>query len=151
MTELLSWSDAFAVGHDVLDAQHRGLIEAINKLCSAVLAKPGNDELCELCKSLKRAAEEHFTHENAILREILHNTDSGPKRRRRQAHLITLTGTALEAHIADHSQAFSRLEQMLEHLHIGADALAFCNDLKDWFVQHAIKHDSHLKALFQSM
>ena len=116
MTELLSWSDAFAVGHDALDAQHRNLIEVINKLCAAVLAKPGNDELGELCESLKRTAKEHFTHENAILREILQRTGAAPKRRRSQAHLITLTGTALEAHIADHTQTFARLEQMLEKL-----------------------------------
>jgi hemerythrin len=53
---------------------------------------------------------------------------------------------AFDEHMAEHALM---LQQMAELETLPRDAL--CERLKTWFVDHAIKDDSRLKAIFQAM
>jgi hemerythrin len=141
----------FAVGHDVLDAEHRGLMEIINKLCAAVLTKLEPEELRAVADELRRATKIHFRHENAVLKKIGADMGSATQSRRfREADLIAMTAAALRDHVAEHGRALTSLESILRPCRAGSGELAHCAELKDWFVQHAIKHDAHIKAILQA-
>ena len=57
---LMVWKDAYSVGNEVLDNQHKQLIELINKL--------GSDaDLAEVLEGLRRYGETHFQTEEGLL------------------------------------------------------------------------------------
>jgi len=145
--QALAWSDSFAVGHDELDAQHRGLVDAINAVEAAVRQRQGPAPLSRALTALREAAAEHIRRENALLWEIGTGTHEALKGRARTPHFLkAMAEAAFEEHVAKHDELLARLDAIL----VGP-AEALTEALKTWFVDHAIKHDLHLKAIFQAV
>ncbi len=61
------WRDAFAVGHAVLDGQHRKLFDLGNEIITAVSSKRPKDEVEMLLYSLVQDMETHFRSEEEIM------------------------------------------------------------------------------------
>jgi hemerythrin len=147
MGELLPWSESFAVGHGVIDGQHRELIRHINALNEAA-RNPGDPErMALLLKTLRRAVEDHFRTENSILWELRSGTYEGLKRSAAAKRAIAgLASTVFDDHIAEHTTLLERFEEIVR------SPLELLGErLRSWFVDHAIKQDAHLKTIFQAL
>jgi len=147
MSNPLSWTEHFAVGHDAIDRQHRQFLEAINEIDQAIRAGSDAEQLAPLVQALRLAAEEHFRQENAVLWQIKTGTF-----RRRSSKALPRRAVGLMAdaefdkHTAEHAFSLAALDDIAR-----APLSAILDLLKSWFVDHAIRHDSHLKSIFQAM
>jgi hemerythrin len=141
----LAWSDSFAVGHDVLDSQHRSMIDAINAVAAAVREHP--QRLADATNALREQLLEHIRSENALLWEIKSGIYE-PLHGRLQAPdvLKAMAAAAFDQHMAMHEEFLARFEDI-----IAGSPDRLYESLKTWFVDHAIKHDLPLKAIFQAV
>jgi hemerythrin len=147
MDRPLPWSEAFAVGHAVLDAQHRRLVELINDVGAAVRSKMNPERLVELLKMLRVAVEEHIRQEDALLWELKSGTYEPMKDRLRTTYFLeAMAEAAFDEHMAEHKTLLTRFNAI-----VSAPVDTLCELLKAWFLDHAIKHDAHLRAIFQAM
>ena len=144
------WREIFAVGHQALDAEHRRLVDAINKIHSAERAGQMPVQVTPMLNALLVAAEQHFEHENSVMRDI--GRDPKVSEVRRVAFLQAYGESKIDKHISAHESELSKLRSIIGTVGLGANpAWHKLNDeLRDWFVQHVIKYDAHLKAAFQA-
>ena len=143
----LSWNESFAVGCEELDAQHRSLVEAINEVEAAVKQGMGPQELARVLSALRERAAGHFRGENAVLWELKSGRFEPLRGRLPPPHLLkALAESAFDEHMAVHEELLARLDAI-----IGGPRDALYDSLKSWFVDHAIKHDLPLKAIFQAV
>lgn len=145
MEKPLQWSESFAVGHGLIDQQHRTLVQLINDIAAAV---PSNgNRTGPILKSLGRAVRDHFRTENAILWEIRMGTHKGVRRSPEARSLVaSMAGAIFDAHIAEHTKLLDHLDEI-----VSAPLETLVETLGAWFVDHVIKQDSHLKTIFQAM
>ena len=141
------WGDSFAVGHPLLDGQHRRLVELINDIDASVRAATNPRGLPALMELLRITAREHFRQEDAILWEIKMGTYEPLKGRARTSHLVeAMANAAFDEHIAEHATLLVRFDAIVK-----ASAETLYEALKAWFLDHVIKQDAHLKAIFRAM
>jgi hemerythrin-like metal-binding protein len=149
MLQRMEWSEAYSVAQPALDAEHRGIVDAIGEIADAADISDAARLRALLCASKEKVAA-HFAHEDAILREIQAFTASA---RRNQKFLAAMTEALIEDHIGGHRNAAKILDDMirdtLREKSCQVDPLA--HRLTHWFVNHAVKHDARLKTLFQTM
>jgi hemerythrin HHE cation binding domain-containing protein len=146
MLSPLAWNVGFALGHPELDAQHRRLVVLINDVISAVEQK-AHEKVPDLLNALASAAAEHFQAEMATLRELLSGTHPSIKGRPKTARLAkALAGADFDEHWAHHGALLNRLSALS-----ALPPPVLCLHLKDWFVDHVIKQDSRLRAVFQAI
>ena|SRR5689334_9654013 len=145
MDRPIQWNDSFSVGHGLIDQQHRTLIQLINDVAVAI---PNNGtRTAPILKALGRAVREHFRSENAILWAIRMDTHDGVKRSPKARSLVAaMAGTVFDAHIVEHGRLLDHFDEI-----IGEPLDELAEKLRAWFVDHAIKQDSHLKTIFQAM
>ena len=149
MQQPLEWRDAFSVAQPALDAEHREIVDAITRIAESS-DTPDPACLRPLLCALKEKAASHFAHEDAMLREILAFTASA---RGTQKFLAAMSEALIDDHLAGHANAAKILDDMirdtLREKSCRVDALV--DRLVHWFVDHAVKHDAHLKTLFQTI
>jgi len=147
MPQNLEWSDTYSVGHAGLDAEHRDMMEVIFRINGA-----GADHTClrPLLCELRQKADAHFSHESAILRQIIAATSTA---RRSQTFLAAMGQALVEEHLAEHDLALAALGSIIRAtLSEKVPQMSPPGEiLTHWFVNHAIKHDAHLKTLFQTI
>ncbi len=144
---MLPWMDSFCVGHAELDAEHEQLVEMINDIETAVRCDQDPQQVAELLTALRLAAVRHIERENALLWQIGAGTYEPIRGRAPTPHFLrAMAGAALDKHIAEHDSFLDRLDHV-----IGGSLDSIGEALKTWFLDHAIKQDSHLKAIFQAM
>jgi hemerythrin-like metal-binding protein len=143
MSRELEWTAAFSVGHLVLDAEHMGLIARINEVC-ANRTTGGRRSLVE---GLIQDVRHHFEHEDEILQKVVEG-DS-----RISSDAKAMSQSAILEHIAEHARALIQLEALTAKFAAADidDLPQHYDALKSWFIDHAVKHDAHLKAVFQAM
>ena len=141
----LTWTKEFAVGHSGLDAEHRQLLDAINRVCSAEYAGCAAGELRQLLEQLTISAVEHFKHENTLLRE-LGCLASALREGVPDARNIINASTVNE-HCAEHARALLRLEAIVQTLDgdTKSNRESLGEMLMDWFTGHAVEHDADLR------
>lgn len=145
MEKPLQWTDSFSVGHELIDKQHRTLVQLINDLAAAVPTNGGRT--APILKSLGRAVREHFRTENAILWEIRMGTHDGVRNSAKARSLVAaMAGTVFDEHIVEHNRLLDRFDEI-----VSAPLETLVETLMAWFVDHVIKQDSHLKTIFQAM
>ena len=142
MAYQLEWRDAFSVGHSDLDTEHQSLIARINDICSVQPVENIEDRL----QALTLFVKDHFDHENAVLRKII---DGGPEI---PASAKAVSADAILDHIYGHEIALARLRAIEQAIveSGGDERPRHCEALQRWFIDHAIKHDAHLKSVFQA-
>jgi hemerythrin len=141
--QALVWSPALTVGHGGLDAGHIRLMEAINGVCSARYPQ----QLGKRLDKVKSEIDEHLQQETALLREIQAGSYEGMRKRRPTPDLVKAIGEAgICEHILDHQTSQAHIRAV-----VSAAGEALCAGLKSWFIEHSIRHDAHLKAIFQAM
>ncbi|NCC30069.1 MAG: hemerythrin [Gammaproteobacteria bacterium] len=76
MARLLTWHDEWSLNIDVLDAEHRGLIEHLADIChrfgpEASPRRSGDAfALIDALTDLGEAVREHFKHEEELMQEV---------------------------------------------------------------------------------
>jgi hemerythrin-like metal-binding protein len=147
----IEWSEVLAVGHQGLDAEHQRLAQAISEIYTAEVARQTLDQINPFLDSLLIATAEHFRHENSVMRAI------GDRASASQAsipsHLKGMTDAVIHEHVTEHAQAFAKLESIICDFSPGSspNEQKLSQNLKGWFIEHVIKYDAHLKAVFQAM
>jgi hemerythrin len=141
----LQWIDGYAVGHEGLDREHRRLVDVINEIHAAELA--GNTgEAGRLLGILRGVTAEHLGHENAIMHEV--ESRAAQAAGGRQAFLEAMSAAVIDEHIVDHARSLQQIDTIIRGFHAGERV---SDALRGWFVEHAVKYDAHLKAVFQAM
>jgi hemerythrin len=147
MGQAFPWRESFAVGHSGLDGEHRRIAALINDIAAGVVAGIGADAFADLLRQLREAAIEHFKNENTILWELRAGTYAGLRDRPRSPPVVkAMAEAAFDEHIAEHKAMVTQMDALSE---LPREALA--ETLKTWFIDHAIKQDAHLKAIFQAL
>jgi len=144
------WSEIFAVGHRELDAEHRRLVDTINEIHSAERAGQTPDQLRPMLNALFVAAEQHFEHENSVMRKIRPAASAYETPRRDH---LALSSEAIDEHIDAHERELSTLRSIIGSIGPRTDPAEpkLSHELRHWFVEHSIKYDAHLKMVFQSI
>lgn len=65
---LICWSTRFNTGHEIIDAQHRGLVDLLNRFAADIVQQGG--EHTHLFDLFKDALRTHFAYEEAALRQM---------------------------------------------------------------------------------
>jgi len=65
---LLEWSDAYSVNIAAIDEQHKGLVDLINQLHSAMLRRQSGEVLGAILDELGTYVERHLSYEEELLR-----------------------------------------------------------------------------------
>ncbi len=139
---LLKWQEIFAVGHQGLDKEHARLVGIINQIHEAESGACASQQLLDLANMLYLTAMEHFRHENSLMRDII----TGAYLPR--AGRLSISEDIVNEHCAEHANALIELESLL-HSFVFDQRASLAECLRDWFVDHAIKHDAQLRAFFQ--
>lgn len=150
MQPSLEWSESFSVAHPALDAEHRAIMDAIKRIVEVPIDCRNASGLRPLLCGLKEKAAGHFGHEDAILRQIVAFTSSA---RRSETFLAAMSQALIDDHLVEHGQATIVLDRMIREplANSSPHFQALCETLTHWFADHAVKHDAHLKTLFQTM
>ena len=125
---ILSWSNLFSVGVREIDAQHRVLIELLNRLAEAA-SRGGEAGLeAEALARLSEYIEQHFAMEERLMRE--HGYAEAP------------------AHLEAHRRLTEQVQQMASQHQKGQgpsleDLALF---LRQWLVTHILQTDRLLGA-----
>lgn len=128
----LAWRDEYSINVAELDAQHRNLLDLLNKV-NAHAAKPASPAhhagpLMTLLEELNEYAYYHFTTEESLMRQ----------------HLANSEGTA--RHLAAHRSYWTIIADFKKRLEqkdstVGAELLEYLNR---WWVRHILETDRHM-------
>ena len=115
---LVRWKPEYSVGIESIDAQHRQLIELINRLQNTVDYATGGDYERAALDAVVEYTVNHFRYEEELMQE--HDYPS------------------FETHRAEHQKMVARVEELLSAYRADEDralqdALAF---LKSWLINH---------------
>jgi hemerythrin-like metal-binding protein len=125
--ELVRWSARYEVGIDVIDGQHRQLLELINRLGDDLAAGRDFDQLVESLKELVRYTEHHFATEERLMDEI---------------------GAGAERHRAEHRGLIDGL--MRYTVSLDAEGVSRSSRfLQDWLFHHIDEVDRPFAALLR--
>jgi hemerythrin len=139
----LVWSPALTVGHGGLDAGHIRLMDAINGVCTARYPHQFGKRL----DKVKSEIDKHLQQETALLREIQAGSYEGMSKGRPTPELHkAISDAGIGEHILDHQTSLVHMRAV-----VSAAGNALCAGLKSWFIEHSIRHDAHLKAIFQEI
>ncbi len=64
---MLEWSNEYSVGVSVIDEEHKGFIDIINKIIAAKQRNYSQEEVDKILGELVRFAKEHFKTEEAYM------------------------------------------------------------------------------------
>jgi hemerythrin len=145
MSSALPWSETFAVGHETIDRQHRGLVDAINEIDGAIRAED-HARVPHLLSALRSAAEAHFREENAILWQLLTGTYKRRSSKARPRRRGALTDAAFERHTGDHASLLLGLDNIARE-----PVASMVDRLRFWFVDHVTGQDAQLRPLFEAI
>ena len=118
----IEWRDELATGIAVFDREHRGMAAAINRLHEVVVDGLDDAAFAEAVDALIHLSEEHFAHEERVLRE--HRCANLAAHQREHDELLDdVTALRLLGNGPD------EVDNMLKMLH-------------DWLIDHILHFDS---------
>lgn len=130
----LVWREQLSVGNDLIDSDHKYLIEVINRAERSLVAK-NKIELAAALDCLSQYSREHFAKEEQIAIAIGYT----------HAHHLSLSHEAL----------FKKLDQAKREINnMGPEWSAevsehFTTLLRNWLIDHVIKEDLLMKPTLQ--
>ena len=123
---VVSWNDEMSVGVEIIDSQHKKLLEVINDLHEALGLGRGGDVTDALFQELSEYITEHFGNEEQLMREHLY--------------------PELENHRRAHEGFTARVVKLKDEAKaqpgkVSQEALSF---LWEWLIQHDVLIDKKL-------
>lgn len=131
---LRDWSEAYRIGVDEIDEQHRGFFAASHRLYDAIVDRKGKEAVAEVVTFMRAYAEQHFQTEEAFMRKHEY--------------------PGLSEHRQAHAAFFQRLEDLEQDLRMIGPTQALADralDItQDWLIDHIADEDMlyalHVKA-----
>ena len=124
----VQWSPRYEVGIEVIDGQHRHLLELINRLQQALDSNDDLDLLVESLRELVRYTEHHFATEERLMDEV---------------------GASAERHRGEHRRLLESLMRFTVKLDT-ASVSESSHFLQDWLFRHIDEIDRPFGALLRS-
>jgi hemerythrin len=124
----IQWSPRYEVGVEVIDGQHRHLLELIDRLQDALTSGKQIDQLVESLRDLVRYTEHHFATEERLMDEV---------------------GAAAERHRSEHRRLLEGLMRFTVKLDT-ASVSESSHFLQDWLFRHIDEVDRPFGALLRS-
>jgi hemerythrin-like metal-binding protein len=123
---LIEWNDAFNLGIETVDSEHRALVALINALHDSMSAGAGRAHIVEGISEIYTLVSEHFAREEAYMRETRY--------------------MAYAEHKEDHEVLLDDLQEILEQVSSDGQYLEerLSADLQYWFSEHFRTHDARL-------
>lgn len=128
MPARVQWGPRYEVGIEVMDGQHRHLLELINRLQDALSAGSELEELVESLRELVRYTEHHFATEERLMDEV---------------------GASAERHRGEHRHLLEGLMRFTVKLD-SASVSESSHFLQDWLFRHIDEVDRPFGALLRS-
>lgn len=130
-SEFLTWEDTYNVGHDVIDAQHRKIVEFINRLNSIGCSSDQYKLIYDIFKDLVAYTQVHFHTEEQLMRE----------------HGYTESAEHKEKHLSFVKQITRFMKDFKEEKkNVTGDLLVL---LKSWLLEHIQQEDKKLARFIQ--
>ncbi|MFZ2162968.1 MAG: hemerythrin family protein [Sideroxyarcus sp.] len=130
----LVWREQLSVGNDVIDTDHRHLIDIINRVEQSLDAR-NRKELSAALESLSKYSQEHFAREEKIARAA--GFEQVPDLSHSHEALIKQLDE-IKTEIGGMGQEWST-----------AVAEKFTKLLRNWLIDHVIKEDLLMKPVLQ--
>jgi len=128
-----TWDSLLESGNEIIDSQHKQLIDAVNKLLQACRAGTGKEELEQTLDFLLAYTERHFADEEALQKEY----DYPDYLRHRRTHEeFKLTIQALAEQLRQEGPTVSLVAEVYS-----------C--MGDWLISHIKGDDFRLAAYIQ--
>jgi hemerythrin-like metal-binding protein len=124
----MEWQPELVTGQDQIDAEHRSLVDAVNRLHAALDQGKDREEIGKILAFLRDYAVTHFSSEEALM--------------------IRAGYPRASAHFAAHADLTLQLSDLLADFRAGRArvteaVLAF---LETWLVEHILRQDQDLGA-----
>jgi len=130
-TMALSWNKNLETGINIVDSQHKELVENLNKFFDACMEKRGKEELINMIKFLEKYIVFHFKTEEDIMQR--HNFPGYSFHRSKH-----------EEFIKSFTEIKRRFETEGATLEITTNTTRF---LSDWLIKHISKIDKQLSSI----
>lgn len=122
------WSEEYALGDSLVDAEHRAFFEEAAKLRAALESDEPKDGIMAYCRTFVANLRTHFADEEALMARI--------------------GFPALAVHRGEHERLLVRTEQVAAEIR-AADCLLDCllgaHALMEALVEHVVQQDMRLK------
>ncbi len=120
---LMTWNDRYSVGVKVLDDQHKGLVDTLNKLHGAMMKGQAREITGSLLRQLVEYTREHFASEEKLMTSTRY--------------------PALAQHKAKHKELTAQVSEFVHSYEKGTASinLDLMNFLRDWLGTHILKED----------
>lgn len=129
---LIEWRPEFSVGEPILDADHRHLIELLNRFSDHMGPGQAKSKLFDDLVQLYSSASKHFAREETIMQRRGYSSD-------------------YVQHYADHQRLLNEITSMMyEHQYgLPKDDAATAHWIHEWFHDHHTTYDARLQLLIQ--
>ncbi len=123
-----SWTDDLRTGNDLIDGDHRKLINMVNALYDAMAKGQANDIMSKVLNNLIVYTREHFGREEAEMQRIRY--------------------AASISHKSEHAKLIKQVLELKASLDAGAriNAVAVSSFLSGWLRDHILTLDMRLAA-----
>ena len=126
---IITWEEKFSVGNDIIDEQHKKLLDLVNQLFDSMRQGQSKEILGELLDSLVDYTVYHFAEEETAMRKAEYSK--------------------LAAHIKIHESFIKKIsdfqsEYKSGNSYISLDIITF---LKDWILNHILVQDTKYKSV----
>lgn len=121
--ELLPWSDAYSVGVEEIDEQHKGLVRLLNSLHQAIHERHGTEVSRRILNELTEYTRVHFAVEESLMR---------------------ISGYPdFENHKKIHGVLIQQVQEMQARIDAGTAKVSFelLHFLKHWLAHHIVESD----------
>lgn len=117
------WNDDFSLGNSVFDAQHRQLIDLINKTIQSLENSAPETDAIPLLRSLQEYARYHFEAEEAYMAEAAF--------------------PGLDEHVSQHRYFFNRVQELDARLFSDESGIIYelSEFLSFWLIDHIVISD----------
>ncbi len=126
-----TWSEKYSVGIASIDAQHKKLVEMLNRMHEAMKVEKGDEALTTILEEAIKYAQEHFSYEEELLLQTKY--------------------PEFEEHKKFHAAFSQKASILMEQLKEGKQILTIgtWQFLKSWLEEHVQgedkKYSAHLK------
>jgi len=131
MMEPIEWTNSYSVGVALLDAQHRQLIDMLNKMIKDPAADTRSETVADVLADMTQYAREHFKAEE----DLMHAQDYPHLDEHKEQHLAFQEKAARLCFATVKGQA-SVPHELLEYL-------------QKWLIHHILQTDMAFKPFFE--
>lgn len=128
-TQFIVWKEAYNIGHDEIDSQHRNMVEIINDFYEANRNNDLNIHITSLMLRIYEYTQQHFEFEESLLEVYQY-----PNLNEHKSHHQKMEYTTLELKKKVFSGQFN-----------AESIFAF---LKKWWLDHILKNDKKYSNIF---